>query len=91
MIKDLFKLRQNPAKLLRESIDSFIQLGLKEQEPRPQPTEQAGPVYSGDTVTLTKEAYHKLLEENQTLRHEVAQMEAIILSCQTAIRNGGFG
>lgn len=89
MFRKLFP--PNPAKVFREPIGRFIQLGLKEQEPRPQPKEQAGPVYSGDTVTLTKEAYHKLVEENHTLRHEVAQMEAVILSCQTAIRNGGFG
>lgn len=89
MLRKLFP--HNPAKLFREPLGRFIQQGIEEQKPRPQPTEQAGPVYLGDTVTLTKEAYHRLVEENHRLRHEVVQMEAVILSCQTAIRNGGFG
>lgn len=86
MFRKLFP--HNPAKVFREPVGYFIQQELK--EPRPQPTEQAAPVYSGDTVTLTREAYHKLVEENHSLRHKAAQMEAVILSCQTAIRNGGF-
>ncbi|CQR26180.1 hypothetical protein BN1356_02539 [Streptococcus varani] len=88
MLRKLFP--PNPAKLFREPLGRFLDLGL-EQSTIPQPVKKSKLVYLGSEVIIPEEEYRELVEENHRLRHEVAQMEAVILSCQTAIRNGGFG